>query len=284
MYEPTWRLPATIDEALADLAAEVGGARLIAGGTDLVPRIRCGAASPPVLIDLSRVEAMHYLFGGDPRAGTPVEIGALVTHGELVQSDLPLLSAASGRVGGPQIRARGTVGGNIANASPAADATTALVALEAELVLASESNGKRRLPLDAFLLGPGETALGPDELIVGVVFDRLDGDASTVYLKEGQRNALAIAVTSVALVLDRARRRLRIALGSVAPTVVRARRAEALFESEWDRAGDRRALTEAVADAAVEAAMPIDDVRASAGHRRALVRALVARGLSEALR
>ncbi|MBN2565042.1 MAG: xanthine dehydrogenase family protein subunit M [Candidatus Eisenbacteria bacterium] len=294
MYEPIWHRPTTIGEVLAILDVERDRARVIAGGTDLVPAIRSGADAPPVLVDLGRVEEMRYLRDDGQGTGAEdavvrTEVGAMVTHAALAGRGSPspamtLLSAACGKVGGPQIRARGTVGGNIANASPAADAVTALLALDASVVLTSRTAGMREVPLETFLLGPGTTALAPEELVLGAVFERPESGASAVYLKEGQRNAMAIAVASVALVLDRARGRLRISLGSVAPTQVRAREAEALFESNWHETKDRGGLVAAVAEAAVDATRPIDDVRASAEYRRTLVQVMVRRALTEAWR
>lgn len=305
MYEPIWRRPTSVKEALEVLSAEGGRASVIAGGTDLVPRIRCGAEAPPVLVDLGRLESMRGVNENGSGKRPRVEIGALTTHAMLAReraaregggspraadaeggsgSGLGLLGAACRTVGGPQIRSRGTLGGNVANASPAGDACTALLALEAGALVVSKSRGERELPLGSLLLGPGITALEPDELITGFSFEEPGADSSSVYLKEGQRNALAIAVTSVALVLDRGRGRLRISLGSVAPTPVRARGAEQLFESEWESCGDRNQLIEAVASLAVESAEPIDDVRSSAGRRRTLVKVLVGRALAEAWR
>jgi CO/xanthine dehydrogenase FAD-binding subunit len=311
MYEPVWQRPTTVSEALTVLDAERDRASLIAGGTDLVPRIRCGAVAPPVLVDIGRLEELRYVRGDDAVPGVDYAVtsprrrtglGALVTHAALARNDaltasagtdfgLALLAAACARVGGPQIRARGSIGGNLANASPAADAATALLALDASVVVASRQAGVRDVPLSSFFVGPGVTSLGPDELVTGVTFERPGQDASVVYLKEGQRNALAIALVSVAVVLDRAAGRLRISLGSVAPTPIRAREAERLFDSEWERSKNRGALAKAVAEAAVGsggggggggAAAPIDDVRASAGYRRALVRVMVRRALMEA--
>jgi carbon-monoxide dehydrogenase medium subunit len=303
MYEPIWKRPTTVDGALAVLDAERERASVVAGGTDLVPRVRSGEEAPAVLVDLGRIEEMRYVrcdSADGERAR--IEIGALATHASLADrtpssersrrtgpsqgggAGRSLLAQACLTVGGPQIRARGTIGGNIANASPAADSATALLALDASVRVASSNGGSRAVPLASLVLGPGTTALGADELIVGVAFDEPGPDAAGVYLKEGQRNALAIAVSSVALVLDRTAGQLRIALGSVAPTPVRAHEAESLFESKWRNTKDREALLDAVGEAAARAAMPIDDIRASADYRTTLVGVLVRRALAEAWR
>jgi CO/xanthine dehydrogenase FAD-binding subunit len=303
MHEPTWHRPSTVDEALAVLAGERERASVVAGGTDLVPRIRCGLESPAVLVDLLRIEEMRYVRrergdGKRPRTA----MGALATHGSIAgllapgktagpedrpagdRAGLALLSQACRSVGGPQIRARGTIGGNVANASPAADAATALLALDASVEVASKAGGRRDVPLESILRCPGETSLGADELIAGFSFREPGDDASACYLKEGQRKALAIAVCSVALIMDREEGRLRIALGSVAPTPVRVREAEELWESEWRGGGNREALVREVARVAAAAASPIDDIRASAEYRATLVRVLVRRCLEETWR
>jgi CO/xanthine dehydrogenase FAD-binding subunit len=288
-----------MDKALAVLESERRRASVIAGGTDLVPRVRCGAEAPAVLVDIGRVGEMRYVDQesvGEGRFRT--RIGALATHASVAAGPaiaLPaskaqrcesnavgirLLGRACRTVGGPQIRARGTLGGNIANASPAADAATALLALGASVEVASKARGRRIVTLESLLRGPGETSLEPDELIVGVEFEEPGPETTVCYLKEGQRNAMAIAVSSVALILNRAEGRLSVALGSVAPTPVRAREAEALFESEFRDAREREALIDAVARAAIRAARPIDDIRASAGYRTSLVGVLVRRALS----
>jgi len=130
------------------------------------------------------------------------------------------------------------------------------------------------LPLEGFFTGPGETVLRPHELIRGIAFDCPPPGARSVYLKAGQRNALAIAIVSVAVIHEPDGGLVRIALGSVAPTPIRAREAEDLFLSEWDAATDRPALIDGVAKRTAACASPIDDVRASARYRTMLVEAM----------
>lgn len=288
MYEPEWRTPATRAEALTILAELGEDAVIVAGGTDLVPLISSGRQRPPVLVDLGRVDELRSMdVRSDETAAVRVEIGALVTHGALARDDLALgapnaLSAACRTVGAPQVRARGTIGGNLANASPAADGSVALMALGASVVIESEEEGRREVPLAEFFRGPGQTVLQTGELVTGAAFDRPSSEARGVYRKAGQRNALAIAIASVALVHEPAEGTVRIALGSVAPTPVRATEAEKLFASGWDEMAGRDELLSEVAQAAARAASPIDDIRASAWYRTVLVEVLTKRALEEA--
>lgn len=286
MYEPEWRLPKSKGEALAVLAGAGGDAAAVAGGTDIAPLITGGSRRPRVLVDLGGVVDMSYLSVGDDS----IDIGALATHGTLcgderVLNGAAVLSSACRTVGAPQIRARGTIGGNLANGSPAADGVVALVALDARAIVESEGRGRRDVPLSEFLVGPGQTVLGPDELVTGVTFDRPSGEARGAYRKAGQRNALAIAVASVAVVHEPGAGTVRIALGSVAPTPVRATKAEELFAAGWSEAKNAPGLRELIretAAAAVRAASPIDDVRASAWYRTTLVEVLTRRALEQA--
>jgi len=288
MYEPEWKRPASRDEALEVLARAGDRAVVIAGGTDLTPLIGKGAVRPMVLVDLSRVDDLRSLeTGGGP--GGRVEIGAAVSHATLAREagsfGAAALAAACGTVGGPQIRARGTIGGNVANASPAADGTVALFALGASAVLESSEGGRHEVPLTELLTGPGATTLRTGELITALTFERPSEGARGAYRKAGQRNALAIAIASVSVVFDPEGGSVAIALGSVAPTPVRATEAETVFADGWSDAargeGGRQELMEAVAREAVRAANPIDDVRASAWYRKELVEVLTRRALEE---
>ena len=288
MYEPEWKSPTSKSDALAILAEVGSDGAVVAGGTDATPLITEGTMRPRVLVDLGRIDELRYLNADPGDGGTgSFEIGALVTHGALarderVTSGAAALSAACRTVGAPQVRARGTIGGNLANGSPAADGVVALVALGAKAAVESEGKGRRDVPLSEFLLGPGQTVLGPDELVTGVTFARPSNGSRGVYRKAGQRNALAIAIASVAVVHEPDAGTVRIALGSVAPTPVRATEAESLFESGWRNEAARTELLNEVALAAVRAASPIDDIRASAWYRTVLVEVLTRRALEEA--
>jgi carbon-monoxide dehydrogenase medium subunit len=270
--------PRTLPEALEALAAGHPHTRLIAGGTDVMVELGRGVRLAERLIDLTALDAeLRYCR----TAGDRIEIGALATHNDVLGSAalraeaLPLVQACL-EVGAPAIRSRGTVAGNIVTASPANDTIAALVALDAEVELAS-LRGRRRLPVAAFCSGFRTTALAPDEMVTAIAIPRLAGRRG-IFLKLGLRRAQAIAVVNVAVVLSFAGPRVteaRIALGCVAPTIVRAGAAEAAV---CGTALEHAVRAQAGELAAAEIA-PIDDVRGSAGYRRTAVAALVTRAL-----
>ncbi len=273
-------IPETVDEALA-LLADPGG-RPIAGGSDLIPLMQAGQVRPERVIDLSRLAALR---GIHHDGGGHVRIGALTTHAQLEASALlwqraTVLVQAARRVGGVQTRRRGTVGGNLIHASPAADVALALLALEAHVTLRSR-RGARQLSLDQFLTGPGQTVRHDDELLTEVAFALPGPAAGSAFHKLGKRSAMIIAVVSVAAVLvleDGLIGEARLALGSVAPTVVRAPQAEALLRGQ----PPDEALYRQAGEIARQEARPIDDFRASAEYRRRMVAVLTRRALAEA--
>ncbi len=280
MYQPTWHRPRTVHEASRILAEEGGRARVIAGGTDLAVQIASGAERPEVLVDLGLVSELSSVDSSEGR----VRVGATVTHATLASHPVLLerasVLAEAGRfVGSPHIRCRGTIGGNVANASPAADATAALLALDAVALVRSAGGDRRDVPLEAFFEGPGETVLETTDLLEGFEFDLPREGARSVYLKAGQRNALAIAIVSVAAVFNPLEGSVRLALGSVAPTPVRAEAAERLFAEEWRGCSPSVELLGDVASKVVEATSCIDDVRARASYRRRLAAVLARRAL-----
>ena len=240
-------LPRSLDEAL-ELKAARPDAVPVAGGTDLMVARQLRHGPPAALLDLSRVDELKTWRADDGR----VRLGAGVTFARIdreLAGFRPLAEAARS-VGSPQIRNRATIGGNLATASPAGDSIPVLAAYGADVVVAS-SSGVRSEPWDEFFIGPKRTTLAPDELIVGVEWDRVDAPGS--FAKVGTRNAMVIAVASVCLQLDPAGRSVRLALGSVAPTVVRAPEAESFAAAAvaWDEPdrplpeGDRRGVRQA---------------------------------------
>lgn len=264
-----------------DLLAEYENAWPVAGATDLLPLVRAGRWRPSLVVDITRLDELRYIR---PAAGG-LEIGTLTTQADLMRSPLvreraAVLAEAAGRVAGPQVRARATLGGNICTASPAADTVPALLVLEAEAVILLPA-GERRLPLSEFLIGPGQTALGPGELLKGVWIPALSSGAGMAFEKLGKRKALTISVVNAAALLTVEGGRIqqaRLALGAVAPTVVRCPASEmALLGLEPGEALFARAAARVQ-----EAIRPIDDVRASAAYRRAAAEALAQRTLLRA--
>jgi CO/xanthine dehydrogenase FAD-binding subunit len=262
----TFLRPATWAEALA-LKAEHPHARPIAGGTDVMVEMNFGRSRPPALLDLTAIPELATW----QRDGDRIRIGAGVQYARIIDElgdALPGLAIASRTVGSPQIRNRGTVGGNLGSASPAGDAHPPLLAGDASVEVES-ARGSRVIPIAEFFVRPKVSALEPDELIRAACVPRADGPQQ--FAKIGTRNAMVIAVCSFAVALHPSERRAGTGIGSAAPTPLRAREAEGFLATEldWDGAGpldDRvaRRFGELVA----AAASPIDDVRGTAGYRR----------------
>ena len=270
-------LPRSLEEAL-ELKAEHPDAVPVAGGTDLWVAVNFGRTRPPGLLDLSRVGELKLWRADDAR----VRLGAGVTFARIERelAEFRPLAEAARSVGSPQIRNRATVGGNLATASPAGDSIPVLAAYGANVVVGSRK-GVRSEPWHTFFTGPKRTTLAPDELIVGVEWQRVDAPGS--FAKVGTRNAMVIAIAGLCLQLDPVARSVRLALGSVAPTVVRAPEAESFAAGAvaWDEP-DRPLPDGAVAEfgrLAAAAAAPIDDVRSSAEYRRHAVEVLARRAL-----
>lgn len=271
--------PASLAEAV-DLGARFGlDGRFLAGGTDLIIQMRRGKIAPRHVVSLHRVPGLDAI-AADGR----VRLGARVTHRAIercatFQGSLRALVEGAEVIGGHQIRNVGTVGGNLVNASPAADVVPVLLALDATVDCVG-ADGGRSVALREFLVGPGQTARRPGELVTAVHFAALPERSATAFLKAGRRRAMEISVVCVAarLTLDASGTRCevaRVALGAVAPTTWRARAAERVLEGQ---AVTPDRLQEAGRAAAGEC-RPITDVRASARYRRLLVETLVPRVL-----
>jgi xanthine dehydrogenase small subunit len=271
--------PASLEAALQLLAEPEAGWRIIAGGTDLLVRFE-HRLNNLRLLDLSRIEELAAIWEDE----TSLHVGALTSYSRLIRAALvrrwaPALVTAAGEVGGGQIQNMGTVGGNLANASPAGDTIPPLMVLEAAVVLRS-SRGRRVIPLAEFALGPGQTVLAPDELIQEIIIPKRQhpGQEITFFDKVGPRQAQSIAIASLAgrgWLVDGRLSEVRIALGAVGPTVLRAYRSEA----ELMAGPFAEARLRAAAEAARAESRPIDDIRASAGYRRQLVAGMLIRQL-----
>jgi len=271
--------PTTVVEA-CEVLARAAGARVLAGGTDLLVRLKDQATWPP-LVDIGRIEALRGVFCD---AGM-LRIGALTTWTELAEhpsiaAHARVLAQAAEHVGSPQIRNRGTLGGNLANASPAGDALPPLMVLEAQIEIA-RGGRTRRVAIGEFFLGPGRTVLTADEVIVAVWLPSA-ARRRGAFVRLGQRAALAISKVALALTLREeggVLRDVRIALGSVAPTVIRARAAEDILCGQ--RPTD--AVIASASAAAAAAAKPISDVRSNLEYRRAMCAELLREALRQAL-
>ncbi len=253
---------------------ELTGYPVLAGGTDLYPAIENGVAVPGV-IDLSEVVALRAPIGRDIQVWT---IPALTTWTALVESDLPsqfdALRQAAVEVGGRQIQNAGTVGGNLCNASPAADGVTALLALDAEVVLQGRA-GARVVPLADFILGNRRTVLRRDEILTAVRVRELPGISASIFRKLGARRYLVISIVmaAVQIGLD-AKRRVRTARVAVGACADRSLRMEAV-ETALRGVSAVDLSTFTIGEDAMALLKPIDDVRSSAGFRRHAAKALL---------
>ncbi|GEP59246.1 dehydrogenase [Reyranella soli] len=269
----------SVRQAATMMAALGAGARFLAGGTDLLIQLRRGALACDHLIDIGRIAGLD----GIAIEGDAVRIGALTLHHAVERhagfaGPLRSLIEASRVVGGWQVRNMATIGGNVANASPAADLVPVLLSLDATVELTG-ADETRRLPLPQFLLGPRRTAARRDEVLTACHFVPPAGRHATAFLKAGRRKAMEISIVNVAALLavdDAGRcRSARIALGAVGPVAFRATDAETglqggpLSDEAFEEAGA----------AAAAASTPIADVRASAVYRRHLAARLTVKTL-----
>ena len=257
--------PHSLEEALR-VKAEHPEAVPIQGGTDLMVALNFDRARPETILDLNQVGELR----GWSRTNGSVRLGSGLTYTEMLHEPvgelLPALAEASRTVGSPQIRNRGTIGGNLGTASPAGDALPPLLVEGAEIEVASAS-GTRRLPLRDFLVGPKQSALADDELIVAAHVSP-SGQPQT-FMKVGPRNAMVIAVCSLAVVADRERGEIRASFGSAGPV-------PGLVTCPLDE-------TASFPERVAAASSPIDDVRGTAAYRRHALAVLARRALERCL-
>jgi carbon-monoxide dehydrogenase medium subunit len=274
--------PTSLQQALEWLNTYRGGARVLAGGTDLYLRLRKGVFLPDYVIDLKRIPGLDYITpnrGGGAQLG-PTTLQDDVAGSSLMQQLYPALAESAAWVGAVQTRNRATVVGNLCNASPAADTAPALLSYGVQVKIASVQ-GERTIPLEEFFVGPGKTALQDNELVAEILLPAPAPHTGAAFFRR-TRTAMDIAVVCGAAMLQLANgscQSARIGLGAVGPTPMRATRAEAALRGQ--------ALTEQVIEEASriasEEARPIDDVRSTAEYRREMVRVLTRRGLRQAM-
>jgi carbon-monoxide dehydrogenase medium subunit len=269
--------PSTLEEAF-HLKTELPNARFVAGGTDVMVRVREGRLRPGALVSLTRVRELAGIRHGDEiRIGALTRVSDLLRDAQLASS-VPVLLLAARTLGSVQIRNLATVGGNLCNASPCADLAPPLLVFDARVAILSPA-GEREMPLDDFFVAPGEARIGPDEIVSEIRFARPDPASRATFIKKS-RVKMDISIASLAARLDMKGKRCEkamLAAGSVAPRPMRLPQAESLLEG--------RELTPEVIRAAREAATlevhPISDVRANAGYRRHLSGVLVQRAVSQ---
>jgi carbon-monoxide dehydrogenase medium subunit len=276
--------PDTLDDAI-DLLKQYGSrARVMAGGTDLMVKMRLGAVEAEALVSLKNIPGLDTITI-DPEKG--LTIGAMALLADVaahpgIKAHYPAIATAAGETANVQVRNMGTVVGNLCNASPSADNAPALLVMEATVHIAG-ADGERTLPLGDFFKGPGQTALGPHEIVTAVSVPPMPPNTGVVYLSfsgRGKLDCSTVGIGALVTLEADACRTARIAIGACAPTPIRAPEAETLITGN---AVDDALLRSASVKAA-EATKPIDDLRASAAYRLKVVEVLTHRVLSEASR
>jgi CO/xanthine dehydrogenase FAD-binding subunit len=271
-------VPRRLSDAL-DALSDDPSLTVLAGGTDLMVDLNYGRRRPSRVLSLRRLPELR----GWRVEGDDVVLGAGITYTDLLAPDLaekvPALAEAARTVGSPQIRNAGTIGGNLGTASPAGDTLPVLFALDARVEVAT-AGGTRTVPVAELVTGPKRTSLAPGELITAVRAPVAAGPQE--FLKVGVRNAMVIAISSCALIVDRTRRQVACALGSVGPVPIRDTAVEMWLTSRIDWDGGRlshQSVIEGFGRRMAAAARPIDDHRAPAGYRRHTIDVLARRAL-----
>lgn len=268
--------PGSIDEALRILSEKAGSICVLAGGTDVMVRVRRGVVPPAqtTLLSVHRIAGLR----GCRRENGEFVVGAATTATDLGRDPLvaecaPILAEVADRLASPQIRNAATIGGNLANASPAGDLINPLLLLDARLVLAS-SEGRRTVAVEEFFTGPGKSVLRPDELLVEVRFDVPPPGRVFRFRKAGTRPAMECSVVTVGLAFTPSGglfEQVRVAFGSSAPTPLRGRKTESVLEGQ----PASPEVVERAARTAEEEVSPISDIRGSECYRRVLAGAFL---------
>jgi carbon-monoxide dehydrogenase medium subunit len=270
-----YKRPATVDEAIALLARHGDDAKLLAGGHSLIPAMKLRLAQPAVIVDIGRIANLSYIR----ESGGAIAIGAMTTHEEIESSKLlrdrsPLLAETAAHIGDPQVRNKGTIGGSLAHADPAADYPAAILALDAEIELAGP-RGTRTVKAGAFFVDLLQTAIGPDEILTEI---RVPATAKSVAYEKTEQKASGFALAGVAVVIGADG--VRVGITGVAATAYRAAAVEQAL------AGQRTPSAGAIAMAAARAADGVDalgDIHASPEFRAHLAQVNTRRAIERAL-
>ncbi len=284
MGELEYLIPKDFEEIFSAIEKTKGLAKFIAGGTNIIPYMRAETMSPELLIDLNGLEDLKYIREEN---GT-ITIGALATISDILASEVirnkcQILHTAANSLGSPLTRNRATIGGNLADASPAADMAPPLLALEASIHTKRGGGVGREIPLDKFFVGPNKTVLAEDELISQIRFPIPKDSARGIFIKLGLRNSMTISVVSIAVIIDMDRQvcqKARVALGAVAPTIIRAFH----VESKLEGGKINENIIQECADILKEEISPISDIRASAEYRRLASSVILKRAIQQVLK
>ena len=277
--------PETLEKALDILADKTDNIKVLAGGTDLVVQLRDNSLSENIssILDISRIKSFKEIKNNDGE----ITIGSLVTHEELLNNKLfsnklPFINEAASAVGSPQIRRRGTIGGNICNAAPCADSVPVLAALDAEVILASKS-GKRKLSLTEFIDGPYKTNLKPDEIMTSIKFFMPEPGVGTSFMKVGRRKALAISRMSVAVILRKDQTEIvnefYLSTGSVTPKPTRLPEAERVLLNKEPTED----LINETAEKVAQIMIATSGYRWSTEYKEPVIKTMVIRAIKQAL-
>ena len=288
MLLPTfdYHAPATMDEAGALLNHYGVKAKVLAGGTDLLVNLKKKLLLPEQVISLNKIEGLKEisLVQGDGFYIGPLVTAVYLAESKLIQEKGAVLCQGAGRLGSPLIRNRATVGGNLVTARPASDLAPPLLVLGASVILKG-LKGERTLPLENFILGPGKTAIQPDEILSRIFIPYAKGLSSGAYIKLGSRKALEISLVNVASSLtlgpDGSIQEARVALGAVGPTPLLSPGAAKVLKGVKPK-GEKDPVFKKAGRAAAQDSKPISDHRGSAEYRREMVKVLTHRTLTEA--
>ncbi len=283
MALPTYFSPKTVEEAISLLSQYGDKARVVSGGTDFLVQMKRKEPSPDYVISLGNLHDLNYIKFDESKG---LRVGALtpiadIAGSSLIKSRFSILAQAAGMLGSPAIRNQATLGGNLCNAAPSADTAPPLLVLGAKAKIAGAS-GEKTVLIEDFFLGPGQTILGRNQVLIDIEISVLQPHSRGVYLKQKRREGADIAVAGVAalVVLEgEVLKDVRIALGAVASTPVRARKAEEILRG---RKLDPQ-LLEKASKAASDESTPIDDIRGSSEYRKKLITTLTKRAVTQAV-
>jgi len=285
MKDFEYHSPSTLEEACQLLKKHNGQAKVLAGGTDLIPGMYHREIALEHVINIKSIPGLNFIANEESKG---LVLGSLVSFNEIIYSPIiekhyPILKEVSGKIASHQIRNLATIGGNLCNAAPSADSAPILIALDSSVTLIGPGGKERTLPLEKFFTGPGETALGPGEILTQIHIPLLKPRTGISYIKQTTRQALEIAVVSVAALIQLEKEAdkcssVRLVIGACAPTPLRVPAAEEILIGKKIANQD----IEAAAQAASKAVKPIADVRASELYRREMVRLQCKRALKEA--
>lgn len=283
MNIPKYFAPETLEEACSLLSEHKDNARVIAGGTDLLLKMRQGDVLPKYIINIRNIPEQDYIVYDEKKG---LRIGSLTTicsikTSSLIQEKFGILAQAASQLGTVQIRNQATIGGNVCNAATSADTIPALLVLGASVKIVA-AGGERTIPIEDFFVGPGQTVLKADEIVVEIRVPNLPPRSAGVYMKHTIRKALDLAIVGVAAIatLDgEVLGDVKIALGTAAPTPIRARGAEDILKGQKI---DEK-LIEKAAQTASDESSPRDSMRSSAEYRKKMLKVLVGRAVRQAI-